>query len=249
MLQIKDVTVKFGGLTAVKNMNFEVKKNEIHSLIGPNGAGKTTVFNAITGVVDTAAGDVLLNGKSLISLNTNQMIYQGLARTFQNLQLFRFMSVYENIYAGYVHNYKKSFISVFFKQNASFDQGEAFARVMEVADMMHIRERLGSFPDQLPYGILKRVELARAMASDPQLILFDEPAAGLTNEETKEVIDVIKLLQNKGKTILLVEHDMNLVMKVSDRITVMNFGEKIAEGTPQEVANNPEVIKVYLGSH
>jgi len=249
MLQIKDVTVKFGGLTAVKNMNFEVKENEIHSLIGPNGAGKTTVFNAITGVVDTAGGDVLLGGKSLLTLNTNQMIYQGLARTFQNLQLFRFMSVYENIYAGYVHKYKKSFISVFFKQNAAFDHGEAFHRVMDVADMLHIRERLGSFPDQLPYGILKRVELARAMASDPQLILFDEPAAGLTNEETKEVIDVIKLLQKKGKTILLVEHDMNLVMNVSDRITVMNFGEKIAEGKPQDVANNPEVIKVYLGSH
>ena len=120
---------------------------------------------------------------------------------------------------------------------------------MEAADLLHIRERLGSFPDQLPYGVLKRVELARAMVSDPQIILFDEPAAGLTNEETKEIIAVIKLLQKKGKTILLVEHDMNLVMHVSDRITVMNFGEKIAEGTPQQVANNPEVIKVYLGSH
>jgi branched-chain amino acid transport system ATP-binding protein len=249
MLQIKDVTVKFGGLTAVKNMNFEVKKNEIHSLIGPNGAGKTTTFNAVTRVVETASGDVIYNNESLLKLKTDQIIYKGLARTFQNLQLFRFMSVYENIYSGYVHNYKKSFFSVFIKQNSYFDQKEAFEKIMDAADLLHIRERLGSFPDQLPYGVLKRVELARAMVSDPQIILFDEPAAGLTNEETQEIIAVIKLLQKKGKTILLVEHDMNLVMNVSDRITVMNFGEKIAEGTPQQVANNPEVIKVYLGSH
>jgi branched-chain amino acid transport system ATP-binding protein len=247
MLNLKNVTVKFGGLTAVKDMTFEIEKQTIHSLIGPNGAGKTTIFNAITGVVQTANGDVTYKDKSLLGYKQDQIIFQGIARTFQNLQLFNLMTVYENLYSGYVHLYQKNFFSVFFNGHKKFDKEEAAGKIMEVADLLQIKDKLNSFPAQLSYGILKRVELARALISDPEVLLFDEPAAGLTNEDTSEIIDIFKLLNSKGKTLLIVEHDMNMVMNVSDKITVMDFGEKIAEGTPKEIANNPEVIKVYLG--
>jgi len=247
MLEVKNITVRFGGLTAVKNMNMIVKKGEIHSLIGPNGAGKTTLFNVITRVVKQTEGDVIFNGKSLSDISQEKIIYTGISRTFQNLQLFNFMNVFENIYSGIIHKNKINSFSFIGKKDKIF-QEEAKERILEVAELLQIKNRLFSYPSQLPYGILKRVEIARAMVSDPEILLFDEPAAGLNHNETSEVEDIIKLLNQKGKTILLVEHDMNLVMKISQKITVMSFGEKIAEGLPEEIANNEEVIRVYLGA-
>jgi branched-chain amino acid transport system ATP-binding protein len=246
MLQIKDVRVSFGGLIAVKDMNMNVKKGTIHSLIGPNGAGKTTLFNAITRVIQPDKGDVIFKSESLINLTPEKIIYKGISRTFQNLQLFQGMNVYDNIYSGFVHNYKGNLFEIFSKKKRDFDI-QTKNKILEVTELLQIKNRLNSYPSQLPYGVLKRVEIARAMVSDPEILLFDEPAAGLNHNETSEIRDIIKMLKSNGKTILLVEHDMNLVMKVSDEITVMSFGEKIAEGVPEEIANNEEVIKVYLG--
>jgi branched-chain amino acid transport system ATP-binding protein len=246
MLEIKNVTVSFGGLIAVKDMTMNVKKGVIHSLIGPNGAGKTTLFNVITRVIQPMKGNVSFEGNSLMDLRPDQIIYKGISRTFQNLQLFKGMNVYNNILSGYIHNYNKNIFYLFSKNREKFE-AEARERILEISELLQIKDRLNSYPASLPYGILKRVEIARAIVSDPKILLFDEPAAGLNHNETTEIRDIMRLLKNQGKTILLVEHDMNLVMKISDRITVMSFGEKIAEGTPEEVGNNEEVIKVYLG--
>ncbi|PNR96795.1 ABC transporter ATP-binding protein [Petrotoga sp. 9PWA.NaAc.5.4] len=246
MLEINNVTVSFGGLKAVNDFSMQVKKGEIHALIGPNGAGKTTLFNTITRIVEPQNGKIEFKGENLLNLKTNDVIYKGISRTFQNLQLFQAMNVFDNIYSGIIYLYNKSIFSILSKFSKNYEE-EARERVLEIAEIFEIKNRLASFPAQLPYGILKRVELARAIASDPELLLLDEPAAGLNNYETEEIKDIIKMVNERGKTILLVEHDMNVVMNVSNIITVMNFGKKIAEGVPKEISKNEEVIKVYLG--
>jgi len=246
MLEVKNVTVAFGGLKAVNDFSMTISQGKIHALIGPNGAGKTTLFNTITRIVNPQNGDILFKGESLLKLNTHDIIYMGISRTFQNLQLFQAMNVFENIYSGLIHKYNDSLFSVFSKSKMNFDK-EARDKVLDVADMFDIKNRLTSYPSQLTYGMLKRVEMARAVISDPELLLLDEPAAGLNYYETEEIKSIIQMVNKRGKTILLVEHDMNVVMNVSDLVTVMNFGKKIAEGTPEEVANNEEVVKVYLG--
>lgn len=249
MLDIKDVTVKFGGLTAVKNMSMTIEKGKIHSLIGPNGAGKTTLFNVITGVVTPVKGEVIFEDENLLNYKSEEIIYKGITRTFQNLQLFNFLNVYENIYSGIVHNFKEDIFQIINGKSKTFEK-EIRCKILEVAELLGIKNRLSSYPSQLSYGILKRIEIARAIVSEPQMILFDEPAAGLNPEETSEIEDIFRLINKKKDiTILLVEHDMSLVMNISDKITVMSFGEKIAEGSPDEIANNEEVIKVYLGEN
>ncbi len=246
MLETRNVTVRFGGLTAVKDMSMKVQPGTIHSLIGPNGAGKTTLFNVISRIIEPTSGEVLFNGESLNGLSSDKVIYKGISRTFQNLQLFRNTTVYENIYSGLVHEYKGRELPFVPGAGKRF-MDETRDRVLEVAEMLGIKDRLGSFPASLPYGILKRVELARALVSKPKMLLLDEPAAGLNNDETKEIDEVFQKVNASGVTMLLVEHDMNMVMKVSHMITVMNFGEKVAEGTPKQIASNPKVIEVYLG--
>ncbi|MDK2840400.1 MAG: branched-chain amino acid transport system ATP-binding protein [Thermosipho sp. (in: thermotogales)] len=246
MLEVKNVTVAFGGLKAVNDFSMKLIQGKIHALIGPNGAGKTTLFNTITRIVNPQKGDILFKGESLLKLDTHDIIYKGISRTFQNLQLFQAMNVFENIYSGLIHKYNDSLFSLFSKSKSNFDK-EARDKVLEVAEMFDIKNRLASYPSGLTYGLLKRVEMARAVISDPDLLLLDEPAAGLNYYETDEIKNIIQMVNKRGKTILLVEHDMNVVMNVSDLVTVMNFGKKIAEGTPEEVSNNEEVVKVYLG--
>ncbi|GAB6188717.1 ABC transporter ATP-binding protein [Marinitoga arctica] len=247
MLELKNITVKFGGLIAVNNFNMKIDKGAIHSLIGPNGAGKTTLFNVITGVVKPINGLVKFKEIELLNLKTEKIIYKKITRTFQNLQLFKFLNVYENIYSGIVHNFKGDIFDIFNGNTSKFDK-YIRDKILFAAELLGIKNRLSSYPSQLSYGILKRIEIARAIVLEPEMILFDEPAAGLNSSETLEIEDIFKMLNKKqGITILLVEHDMNLVMKVSEKITVMSFGKKIAEGNPEEIANNKEVIKVYLG--
>ncbi len=246
MLTIKDITVKFGGLTAVNKMNMTVEKGKIHSLIGPNGAGKTTLFNVITRVVQPVGGEVIYKDENLLDISAEEIIFRNIARTFQNLQLFQGCDVYSNLYSGFVHNYKRGMFSLVLGKHRPFVK-DVHEKILAAAEMMQISGMLKLYPSQLSYGVLKRVELARAMISDPEILLLDEPAAGLNMDETEELNEILLNLNKSGKTILLVEHDMNLVMKVSDRITVMNFGARIAEGTPKEISENKEVIKVYLG--
>jgi len=246
MLEAREVKVKFGGLTAVNNFSLTVEKGTIHSLIGPNGAGKTTLFNSITKVGPITSGSILYKGEDITSLPSYKIIYKGIARTFQNLQLFAGMTVFENLYSGYAHTFRKPFPSIFTGVQRPFEK-QAREKVAEVAKLFGLSLLLGYYPQQLSYGLLKRVEIARALISGPELLLLDEPAAGLNQEETEEIDAIFTGLKNQGITILLVEHDMNIVMKISDKVTVMNFGNKIAEGTPAQISRDPEVIRVYLG--
>lgn len=247
MLEVENVTVQFGGLTAVKGMDLHVNEGEIHSLIGPNGAGKTTLFNVITRVIQQTAGTVRFCGECISADTPESIIHRGVSRTFQNLQLFQGMTIYENIYAGYVHRYGGGVFSLFTQRPDGFKEA-VNERVLETAELFGISGMLNLYPAQLSYGVLKRIEISRALISKPKLLLLDEPAAGLNHEETEELNTILcSINKGRGLTILLVEHDMDLVMRISDRITVMDFGEKIAEGRAKEISENKEVIRVYLG--
>ncbi len=246
MLEIANVGVQFGGLVAVNDFSMTVEKGTIHSLIGPNGAGKTTLFNSITRIGPRTFGTVSFKGEDITELADYQIIHKGIARTFQNLQLFNGMTVYQNLYAGYVYHYQKPFFGIFANIHKKFEE-EVHAKILKVSQQLGVYANLYQFPSQLSYGVLKRVEMARAIISEPEMLMLDEPAAGLNHQETEELDKVLSNLRNEGMTILLVEHDMDIVMKISDKITVINFGKKIAEGTPAEIAKNPEVIRVYLG--
>ncbi len=246
MLDVKNVTVRFGGLYAVRKMNITIKQGEIHALIGPNGAGKTTLFNVITRNLTPEEGSVSFCGKDISKLDSVKMIDIGIARTFQNLQLYQGMNIYDNIASGYMYTYKKSIVSLALGEHLKF-AGIVKEQVMRTAELLGISHVLAYYPSQLSYGVLKRVELARALIADPKLLMLDEPVAGLNDEETGVINDILKKLNKNGITILLVEHDMNMVMAISDSISVMNFGKKIAEGVPAEIAADSEVIRVYLG--
>lgn len=254
ILSVTGLTMDFGGIRALDSLDLDVSAGEIVALIGPNGAGKTTFFNCVTGIYMPTAGDVLLTPPgsttrvSLKGLKPNTVTEKGLARTFQNIRLFSKMTVLENVMIGR-HCRTKSFILGAILRTKSTRQEEqeilkTSYRLLEKVGLDHLANE---FASNLPYGAQRKLEIARALATEPLLLLLDEPAAGMNPQETLELVDLIKEISADGQAILLIEHDMKLVMTLSHRIFVMDYGKKIAEGDPSEIRSNPDVIKAYLG--
>jgi branched-chain amino acid transport system ATP-binding protein len=250
LLKFEDVTLSFGGITALKNVSFDVKENSITSIIGPNGAGKTSVFNCISGIYTPDSGSIFFEDKNITNMRPNKIAELGIARTFQNIELFENLSVLENILTGVHRRLNYGILSgLFYSSKAK--KGELYARkeAEDIIDFLEIEEYRYSYVMSLPYGIQKRVELGRALALAPKLILLDEPAAGMNNEETEDIARFIIDINEELKiSVLLVDHDMNMVTDIAHEITVLNFGEKIADGTPNEVVENSSVIEAYVGS-
>ena len=249
VLKCENLGIVFGGLAAVNDFDIEVHEREIAGLIGPNGAGKTTVFNLLTKVYEPTSGAVLINGKDLHGMSIVQASRLGIARTFQNIRLFDKMTVEENVRIGLHNQIKYDMFSGILRLPRYWKQEKRqHERAMELLDIFGMQDLADETAGSLPYGAQRRLEIVRALATDPKLLLLDEPAAGMNPQETVELMDTIRFVRDKfDMTILLIEHDMRLVSGICDELTVLNFGQVLCQGETKEVLNNPEVIKAYLG--
>ena len=249
VLNAKNISIEFGGLKAVENFSIEIKEGELVGLIGPNGAGKTTVFNMLTGVYLATSGSIELRGQDVTKMSPHKRVEIGISRTFQNIRLFKRMSVLENVKLSANVHMNYGIFEGIFKTKKYWEQEEkATAEAMEILKDLGLEEYADEEAQNLPYGKQRKLEIARALASHPAILCLDEPAAGMNPIETEELMETIKIVREKYKTaILLIEHDMKLVMGICEWIKVLCFGKEIASGTPEEIKNNPEVISAYLG--
>lgn len=248
VLEVDAVTLQFGGLTALDDVSFSIGEGEILGLIGPNGAGKTTCFNVTTGVYTPTKGEVRFRGKSLTGLQRHKITQLGIARTFQNIRLLQSMTALENVLVGADARHKTGVLSALFRlPRHRREETEGHDRAMEILRFMGIDKQANELAANLSYGHQRRLEIARAMGPGPTLLCLDEPAAGFNPAEKHNLMELIRKVRDQGYTVLLIEHDMRLVMGVTDRIVVLEFGRKIAEGSPQDIRDNPAVIAAYLG--
>ncbi|NLW04881.1 MAG: ABC transporter ATP-binding protein [Pseudomonadaceae bacterium] len=249
LIEVTGLDKTFGGVHAVEGLSFSVDAGQIYSVIGPNGAGKTTLFNLITGIYTPTKGEIKLSGENVVGLEPNQLAERGMCRTFQQMQICMNMTALENVMLGRHLQLKSSLLTTMLRLPSLLkDEEDCRDHAVELMKFVGCGDYLETDASAMSYGALKRLEIARALASNPKVVLLDEPAAGLNGTETAELEELIKKIAAQGITVVLVEHDMKLVMGISNRLLVINYGRKLAEGTPEEIRNNPDVIAAYLGS-